>query len=321
MTGSPADNAGLKIGDVILEIDGNKFKRITEVIKYLEMNNTDYLTITVARDGEILPSFRLKMTKSKNGRKEVGLRISSRILIKPRPVFIDSIMPNSPAALSGLKANDILLEINNEVFNSINDFNKKRLSNVGKEISITLVRNNEKINTHITPTVFPKSLGATLGFLHRPSPPVYTMELSHAIKQGLSYTIYTTTIPLLLVGQLVEGFVNPYGIYTVWTSFGIDSLRLFGLLKVNFKYRIAFLLICILGVLTPFMITLEYVHTIKMIVMMFKMRAMRYAITTIFVGIFTVLIYKMIGSGNHIQIYELNYIEEFLQLTLSVWAI
>jgi len=53
---SPADQAGLKIGDVILGLDGQEFKQVKEIQDYIEIKINQPLEIKVKRQKEIINS-------------------------------------------------------------------------------------------------------------------------------------------------------------------------------------------------------------------------------------------------------------------------
>jgi len=56
MPDSPADQAGLKIGDVILGLDGQEFKQVKEIQDYIEIKINQPLEIKVKRQKEIINS-------------------------------------------------------------------------------------------------------------------------------------------------------------------------------------------------------------------------------------------------------------------------
>ncbi len=57
----------------------------------------------------------------------------------------------NPGELCGIKTGDIILEINDEIVCSVSDFSSKIISSDGNSVSITVLRNNEKLYYSLTP--------------------------------------------------------------------------------------------------------------------------------------------------------------------------
>ncbi|OPX25655.1 MAG: hypothetical protein B1H06_07095 [Candidatus Cloacimonas sp. 4484_143] len=141
---TPADKAGLKRGDVIIQFNGKEIPNMSKfrlIVANSEINKN--LPITVIRDKRE-KSLSIKLTerpdkittnKSDNSVEksdDLGLEVdelNSDFALKYKinekhGVIITRIYPNSPSAKSGLSVGDVILEINRKTIKNVADFNK-----------------------------------------------------------------------------------------------------------------------------------------------------------------------------------------------------
>jgi serine protease Do len=142
---SPADKAGVKVGDVIRKLDGQKVEGSGELTASIaNMNPGTTVNLEVFRDGNPM---NIKVTLgerpanltargSPRGPSEGTLRGISVQNLTPdlreqlgappsvKGVVISEIDPNSPAAQQGLQAGVIIQGINRQAVNSVADFNR-----------------------------------------------------------------------------------------------------------------------------------------------------------------------------------------------------
>jgi regulator of sigma E protease len=104
-TVNPADEAGLKTGDRILQIKGKETKTYNEIQEIIATHPGQELPILVERDGQVLPlSVRPVMEKS-SGAGKIG------VYFWTDPV-IEQVASGSPAEIAGLKSGDRILKVN-----------------------------------------------------------------------------------------------------------------------------------------------------------------------------------------------------------------
>jgi len=138
--GSPAEKAGLKVGDVIVEIDGKKVKNSQDVVHEVLKREVDqqirFEVIREAKRVEIsvttaqMPEKIGERGPVKPKREWFGLRVSNVTpdiarqmgLTKTEGVVIIGVEPNSVAQSAGLRAGDIILEVNRQKILSENDY-------------------------------------------------------------------------------------------------------------------------------------------------------------------------------------------------------
>jgi serine protease Do len=142
---SPADKAGVKVGDVIRKLDGQKVEGSSELTASITtMNPGVTVTLEILRDGKPMnikvtlgerPS-NLTARGSPRGPSEGTLKGISVQNLTPdlreqlgappsvKGVVISEIEPNSPAAQRGLQPGVIIQSINRQAVNSVADFNR-----------------------------------------------------------------------------------------------------------------------------------------------------------------------------------------------------
>jgi len=138
--GSPAEKAGLKAGDAVIEIDGVKVTNSQDVVReVLKKQLGQKVNFVVLREGKRteIPLITAQMPEKLGEREPVqparewfGLRVSNVTpdlakqlgLTKTEGVVIVGVEPNSVAQRAGLRVGDIVLEVNRQkVFNE-NDY-------------------------------------------------------------------------------------------------------------------------------------------------------------------------------------------------------
>jgi serine protease Do len=153
--GDPADLAGIKLGDVITEINGKAIKDTHDLLLTIAaLHVGDKVSIKIIRDGkEMMFSVIVSERKDKpeiasaRGSKEYfGIKAQeitaemSRQLGIPREsgVIISDVENGSPAEDVGLQAQDIILQINKVKINSMKEYSKE-MSKAAENKNVTLL--------------------------------------------------------------------------------------------------------------------------------------------------------------------------------------
>ncbi|MDR1901747.1 MAG: RIP metalloprotease RseP [Treponema sp.] len=103
----PADEAGLKSGDRIVEIQGKKIGNFRDIQKSISIKAEKVLPVTVERDGNIVSVNIEPALEKSTGAGQIG------IYSWVEPV-VSAVAEGSPAAIAGLRAGDRIIRINGE---------------------------------------------------------------------------------------------------------------------------------------------------------------------------------------------------------------
>src|SRR5690606_20270783 len=150
---SPADKAGLKEGDKILEVDGHPVQLFhgmkDSVVWHIVSSEGDKIPFKVERDGQVL-TIESGFTKpvSKWWQRGALRQVGSDVAIIAR---VAEVNPEGPAARAGLKPGDEITHINGErIFRPfvLSDINRKAPD---QPIALTIDRNGEALDFTVTP--------------------------------------------------------------------------------------------------------------------------------------------------------------------------
>jgi serine protease Do len=140
---SPAEKAGLKPGDIIVEVDGVKTKEGQDVVReVLKKKVGQKIQLTIIREEKRMevpvttaqmPSEPEERLPARPRMKEwFGLKVSSVTpeianqlgLARAEGVVIEGVEPGSAAQMAGLGRGDVILEVNREKIKDENDYRK-----------------------------------------------------------------------------------------------------------------------------------------------------------------------------------------------------
>lgn len=136
--------AGIKSGDIIKKIDGKEIRTFQEIDATLVYKMDQNVEITIERDGQEITT---KVYIPKNYiNNEGGLGIS--FAVKP---VIGNISKGSPAEKVGLKEGDVILQVNSRRIYYFNEIREVISESQGKEISVIVLRGNDKLTLKVQP--------------------------------------------------------------------------------------------------------------------------------------------------------------------------
>ncbi len=161
MKGGPADKAGLKLGDKILEINGQPVRRfmgpVDSVNWFIVSSASDEILFKVERPGTAEPlTLPVKAEQPKEEApswwKTLIQRPSFRMVGiggKSTPMVAE-LMPNSPAAVAGLKPNDIILSLDGVAVMGATHFGELAEKADGKPMAVGILRGKENLTITLT---------------------------------------------------------------------------------------------------------------------------------------------------------------------------
>lgn len=173
---------GFEVGDQIISVDGTPLENVMDINKYLLLRDIEKVTVK-RKEGSITT---LTIPE------DVGSKMfESGELIPLNPVIpavIDSIIPNSPAALAGLQSNDKILVLNGTKVENWTDFQNTKIEET-HTVEIIYERNRAKGTLSLTTNadgtlgVFPKTDFLKFNWVE--------LTLGESIVQGFDYGYWT----------------------------------------------------------------------------------------------------------------------------------
>jgi serine protease Do len=163
MPGGPADEAGLKRGDVIVEFDGKKVDEMNDLPRMVASTPVDKkVKIVVVRDGdrttlgarvgkmEEPQETQLASARGSSSSENYGLRVqqltpelAARLgLDDEKGVLITGVEPGSTASDAGLRREDVILEVDKQPVADVSDL-ESRLESAEKDGALLLIRRRD----------------------------------------------------------------------------------------------------------------------------------------------------------------------------------
>lgn len=221
---SPAYVAGVRTGDVITEVDGQKIRYYDEIEDALKAGG-DRVRLGIERAGQTM-TFEIA-PKLKDGTSLLGDPISWRdigLTARTRPL-IGQVLPGKPGEAAGLEEGDLVLSINGQ---SIGDWRELVAMVQGPEdqraleippppepLSIVVSRNGEKITVTATPVAEARQdlSGKTLytnmlGIAVKPDLLVEPVGLFRAMVNGASDTWSTVELTFLSIYKIFQAKIS-----------------------------------------------------------------------------------------------------------------
>ena len=152
---SPAERAGLKVGDTIVSINNSEIKEFDDIVQIVSVQRGNPLPITVRRDGQLVsltvtPQPIEKTDPLGNKAMDPGIGIGNVM-----PGEVKSVAPGSPAAAAGLQAGDIIFEVNGKRLHTLADVSDAIVANPSGSIALQVARMKDKAGEELTLRVVP----------------------------------------------------------------------------------------------------------------------------------------------------------------------
>jgi len=173
---------GFEVGDQIISVDGTPLENVMDINKYLLLRDIENVTVK-RKEGSITTITIPESIGSKMF--ESGEIIPLNPVL---PAVLDSIVPNSPAALSGLQADDKIVAVNGKEVENWTDFQNTKIEET-HTVEIIYERNRVKDTLSLTTNadgtlgVFPKTDFLKFNWVE--------LTLVESIVQGFDYGYWT----------------------------------------------------------------------------------------------------------------------------------
>ncbi len=159
LKGSPADKAGLKVGDIIVKLNGRKLEDVRDLqLSIMKTKPGTEVVLTIIREGKEM-DIRVKvgeMPEKVRGRprtyqgEDLGLTLrelspEEKARIGEEGLLVVSVVPGSPASRSGLRPGDLIISVNYKRVKTVRDFYRMidNLKDMGKRKALLLVKRGD----------------------------------------------------------------------------------------------------------------------------------------------------------------------------------
>ena len=142
--GSPAERAGIQRGDRILTVAGDQVDTWDDLFLAVGTRPDRDVVLTVMRDGQTRP---VSVRTVSETRFEIG---NIGVLPDINPI-VASVIAGEPAERAGLKAGDVVIAVNGERMVTRTQFIEAISRNGGKEIDLTIERDEQQLHIAATP--------------------------------------------------------------------------------------------------------------------------------------------------------------------------
>ncbi|MEN3033768.1 MAG: Do family serine endopeptidase [Aquificaceae bacterium] len=153
--GSPAERTGLKVGDVVIAVNGQKVSSVRDLqFRIMRTEPGRELTLSIVRDknrqdikvkvGEMPDSPRSSLETPQQS----GFGMSVRALtpeessrVGQKGILVLEVAPNSLASQSGIRRGDVILRVENKIVETVEELNSvlKELVDSGRENALLLI--------------------------------------------------------------------------------------------------------------------------------------------------------------------------------------
>ena len=150
--GYPAYAAGLQRGDEIVKINTEKIKYWNQITEMIAKSKGEPVNVTVKRDGkELALTIKPVMEEAEDILKEKKMRPFLGITPVAFIPEVESVKQGYPAQMAGIKAGDIIKEINGKKIIYWDDITLAIKSSSGKAINMKIVRGGKEESLTLTP--------------------------------------------------------------------------------------------------------------------------------------------------------------------------
>ncbi len=151
MPGSPAWEAGIRPGDKIVKIGNVSDPDFEDVFISVALSGSpEGINMEIERDNETFDVNVVPRYDSTVGIQRIGIAPATTLEVHKIFAIKNS---DAPVQRSDLHVNDKILEVNGKKIITENDFREIELASPGKELNITVLRDDRKIDVKVTPSV------------------------------------------------------------------------------------------------------------------------------------------------------------------------
>ena len=149
--GSPADTAGIQIGDRVSRVNGHDISTRTELFDAVAKSNGQALTLEIKRGEQVKT---LTVTPTTPPGPQVSAQEPGYYLgIEETPPLVTSVTQSSPAAKAGLQAGDRVVSIQGQTIHTWSQMTGIVKESPNRQLQVDVLREGQRISLSVTPSV------------------------------------------------------------------------------------------------------------------------------------------------------------------------
>ena len=149
--GSPADTAGIQVGDRVSRVNGQAISTRTELFDAVAKSNGQALTLEIKRDGQVKT---LTVTPTTAPGPQTSAQEPGYYLgVEETPPLVTSVMQSSPAAKAGLQAGDHVVSIGGKTIHTWSQMTGIVKESPDRQLQVEVLREGHRISLTVTPSV------------------------------------------------------------------------------------------------------------------------------------------------------------------------
>ena len=211
---SPAYIAGLQEGDKIISYNGKRVYLPSDVVQFAYIDKGEPATITVLRDG-VKKDVEIEPLIINQDRYILGFE--AKKTAGESSTIVKSTTDGYPAKEAGLLRDDKIIALNGESVESLYDVIKYVEETKGKEIKLTVIRNNQELVIPITPKLIKDRPSINMGISFKENQDGILGITGHSLKyiwanvRNVGYSLKWLCTGKVSISQMS----GPVGIVTV----------------------------------------------------------------------------------------------------------
>jgi len=196
--GSPAQVAGILVGDRIIKIDGKPMSNWEDVTTVISTRPELGIKLEVERGDSVQEAVLKSNDKgSKPGSGYAGM-------LPDMPAVIGKVSKGYPAERAGFRAGDRIVEVDNNAVVNWYQVSSYIRSNAGKELTLTVKRDEQKVTAKVTPVKDETAGHGIIGIMNRQETIVRKFGLIDSVKHGISKALELTLLTVDVLKRLVS---------------------------------------------------------------------------------------------------------------------
>jgi len=149
--GSPADTAGIQIGDRVSRVNGRDISTRTELFDAVAKSNGQALTLEIKR-GEQVKTLTVTPTTTAPGPQASAQEPGYYLGVEETPPLVTSVMQSSPAAKAGLQAGDHVVNIEGQTIHTWTQMTGIVKENPNRQLQVEVLREGHRVSLTVTPS-------------------------------------------------------------------------------------------------------------------------------------------------------------------------